>query len=104
MSSERYHTIARVGQLVEGIGQSFELEGKVIALFLADQTYYALDDFCPHKDLPLFDGLVIDQTVTCLAHGWRFSLADGAWLDNPRIRVKTYPVRVEGDEIQVALD
>jgi nitrite reductase (NADH) small subunit len=42
-------------------------------------------------------------TVTCTWHGWRFSLEDGRWLDSPRSKVKigSYPVRVEGDEIQV---
>jgi nitrite reductase (NADH) small subunit/3-phenylpropionate/trans-cinnamate dioxygenase ferredoxin subunit len=42
--------------------------------------------------------------VTCLWHGWRFSLEDGRWLDSPRTCVGTYPVRVVGDEIQVSVD
>ena len=34
---------------------------------------------------------------------WRFRLADGAWADNPRIKIGCYPVRVEGNEVQVQL-
>ena len=28
-------------------------------------------------------------------------LSDGAWADNPRIKIGCYAVRVEGDEVQV---
>jgi nitrite reductase/ring-hydroxylating ferredoxin subunit len=99
-----YQTVARVGDIAEGRGQSFEIRGRVIAVFLDEGTYYALDDACPHRGAPLCDGIVYGQSVTCTWHGWRFSLVDGRWLDSPRTRVDTYPVRVHGDEIQVAVD
>lgn len=103
MGAETYHTVARVGEVVEGIGRSVEVNGRAIAVFLDEGAYFAIDDDCPHKGLPLHDGIVFDRSVTCLAHGWRFDLADGRWLDNPQICVGTYPVRVVGDEIQVAV-
>ena len=101
MSSDGYQTVLRVGEIAEGRGVSVEVGGRVIAVFLDEGTYYALDDFCPHKSLPLNDGLVFDRSVTCLAHGWRFGLDDGCWTENPEIRTASYPVRVVGDEIQV---
>jgi len=39
--------------------------------------------------------------VTCPWHAWRFRLSDGAWADNPRIKIGSYPVRVMDGEIQV---
>jgi nitrite reductase (NADH) small subunit/3-phenylpropionate/trans-cinnamate dioxygenase ferredoxin subunit len=92
-----------VGEIAEGSGGSFEVGGRMIAVFLAAGKYYATDDVCPHQGLPLNDGFVDDCSVTCLAHGWRFTLADGCWDENPSIGVRTYPVRVVGDEIQVGL-
>jgi nitrite reductase (NADH) small subunit/3-phenylpropionate/trans-cinnamate dioxygenase ferredoxin subunit len=92
-----------VGDLVEGMGRPFEVGGRVIAVFLHRGEYYAIDDACPHRGAPLCDGFVYDRSVTCTWHGWRFSLVDGCWLDSPRTRVDTYPVRVLGDEIQVAI-
>jgi len=102
--AETYHTVARVGELVEGRGQSFEVGGRVIAVFLDEGQYFAIDDACPHRGAPLCDGIVFDKSVTCTWHGWRFSLVDGRWIDSPRTRVDTYPVRVVGDEIQVAVN
>jgi nitrite reductase (NADH) small subunit/3-phenylpropionate/trans-cinnamate dioxygenase ferredoxin subunit len=99
-----FHTVARVGEITEGQGQPFEVKGRIIAVFLDEGQYYAIDDACPHRGAPLCDGIVFEKSVTCTWHGWRFSLVDGRWLDSPRTCVGTYSVRVVGDEIQVAVD
>ena len=104
MAAEIYHSVARVGEVVEGRGVPIKVDGRDIALFLDEGQYFAIDDFCPHKGAPLHDGIVYDRSVTCLWHGWRFSLEDGRWLNSPRTCVGTYPVRVVGDEIQVSVD
>ena len=104
LAPESIHTVARVGEIVEGRGRAFEVRGRTIAVFLDDGTYYAIDDACPHRGAPLCDGIVFDKSVTCTWHGWRFSLVDGRWLDSPRTHVGTYPVRVGGDEIQGSVD
>ena len=49
----------------------------------------------------LSGGYVENGIVTCPWHAWRFRLADGAWADNPRIKIGCYPVRVEGGMVQV---
>lgn len=103
MSQGPYHTVARVGELAEGIGRAVEVEGRALALFFADGAYYAVDDLCPHQEFPLHDGAVLGCTLTCLYHGWRFRLEDGRWEENPAVRLGTYPVRVVGDEVQVAV-
>lgn len=101
--SETYSRVANVGEFAEGQGQAFEVDGRMIAVFLDGGRFYAMDDACPHQGAPLSDGIVCDKTVTCTWHGWRFGLEDGRWLDSPRTRVATYPVRVVGDEVQVAV-
>jgi nitrite reductase (NADH) small subunit len=101
-----YHTVARVGEIAEGHGIPVEVEGRVIAVFLHEGRYFAIDDACPHQGAPLCDGIVFDRSVTCTWHGWRFSLEDGRWLDSPKPRtlLGTYPVRVVDDEIQVSVE
>ena len=49
---------------------------------------------CPHMGASLAGGFVEDGIVTCPWHYWRFRLADGAWADNPRIKIGCYPVHV----------
>jgi nitrite reductase (NADH) small subunit len=93
-----------VGEIPSGQGRFFEVDGRLIAVFLDGGTYYALDDCCPHQGMPLSDGFVSGKTVECAAHGWRFSLEDGRHLDGTASCVATYPVRVVGDEIQLGIN
>ncbi|WP_422930633.1 nitrite reductase small subunit NirD [Singulisphaera sp. PoT] len=101
--TQNFQTVARVGEIPEGQGRPYEVDGQPIAIFLCDGTYYALDNMCPHKGVPLDDGLVFDKSVTCMWHGWRFSLEDGRHLDGLRSCVTTFTVRVVDEEIQVSL-
>ena len=96
-----YQTVARVGEVVEGIGFPVDLDGLPIAIFLVDGAYFAIDDQCPHQGAPLCDGQVADKSVACSWHGWRFSLEDGRRLDSAKGKVGVYATRLAGDEIQV---
>jgi nitrite reductase (NADH) small subunit/3-phenylpropionate/trans-cinnamate dioxygenase ferredoxin subunit len=94
----------RVGELADREGKTVTVGGRLLAVFHAGGEYFAVDDTCPHMGASLSGGYIEDGVVTCPWHAWRFRLADGAWADNPRskgIRLGCYPVRVEGDEVQV---
>ena len=94
-------TVARVGEIVEGEGAAFAVEGRMIAVFLDKGEYHAIDDMCPHMGASLAAGAVHDGTVICPWHAWRFRLCDGTWCDNPKTSIDHFDVRVVGDEIQV---
>jgi nitrite reductase (NADH) small subunit len=96
-----FRTVCRVGDLIEGEGRTVELNNKLIAVFLHEGQYYAIDDVCPHMGASLSGGYVENGIVTCPWHAWRFRLADGAWADYTKIKIGCYAVRVAGDEIQV---
>jgi nitrite reductase (NADH) small subunit/3-phenylpropionate/trans-cinnamate dioxygenase ferredoxin subunit len=98
-----FQTVCRVGDLAEGLGRTFYLGKKPIAVFLVEGKVYAIDDTCPHMGASLGSGFVENGTVTCPWHFWRFRIADGKWADNPRMGVDCYPARIEGDAVQVQL-
>lgn len=94
-------TVAQVGEIPEGEGRAFAVNNCMVAVFLHDGKYYAIDDFCPHQGASLAGGYIDGCAVACPWHHWRFSLEDGAWLDNPKVGVTKYRVRVTGQNIQV---
>ncbi|MBI3464232.1 MAG: Rieske (2Fe-2S) protein [Planctomycetes bacterium] len=96
-----FHTVARVGQIPEGQGRAFAVRGRIIAVFNDAGQYYAIDDTCPHMGASLAGGQLFEGTVICAWHAWRFSIKDGTWVDNPRLKIDSYEVRVAGEEIQV---
>lgn len=98
-----FQTVARVGDIPEGQGRCFSVKGTMVAVFLEQGQYFAINDFCPHMGASLSEGYVEDGAVMCPWHAWRFSLRDGTWLDNSRSAIRTahYEIRVEEDCIQV---
>ena len=95
-------TVAKVGAIPEGEGQSFQVGDRLVAVFLQDGQYFAIDDLCPHMGASLGAGYLDDEgDVTCPWHAWRFCVSNGKWADNPRLAVDTFDVRVVGNEIQV---
>jgi nitrite reductase (NADH) small subunit/3-phenylpropionate/trans-cinnamate dioxygenase ferredoxin subunit len=98
-----YVTVCREDELAEGQAKTVSVRGKLVALFRDGGRYYAIDDTCPHMGASLAGGFVENGIVTCSWHAWRFRLADGAWADNPRIKIGCYPVRVEGGTVQIEL-
>jgi nitrite reductase (NADH) small subunit len=96
-----FQQVCRANEVPEGEGKTLEVNGRLIALFRTGGQYHAIDDVCPHMGASLSGGYVENGIVTCPWHAWRFRLADGAWADNPRIKIGSYAVQVVGDEIQV---
>jgi nitrite reductase (NADH) small subunit len=96
-----FKTVCRVADLADGEGRTVVVGKKLIAVFADNGCYYAIDDVCPHMGASLSGGSLEGGIVTCPWHAWRFRLADGAWADNPRIKIGSYPIRVVNDEIQV---
>jgi len=57
---------------------------------------------CPHADVPLTDATFDGKKVTCPHHQWGFDATSGKCVTHiVRNELHPYPLRLEGDEIQV---
>ncbi|MEE2826599.1 MAG: Rieske 2Fe-2S domain-containing protein [Planctomycetota bacterium] len=103
-SSPDFVTVARVGEIDEGQAKAFEVGEYVVAVFLHEGQYYAIDDMCPHMGASLATGHfdVQQMNVACPWHGWRFDVRDGTWCDNRRIKTDVFAVRVVDGDIQLS--
>jgi nitrite reductase (NADH) small subunit/3-phenylpropionate/trans-cinnamate dioxygenase ferredoxin subunit len=101
-NDSEFVTVAKVGDIPEGEGASFQVGERLVAIFNFQGSYRAIDDICPHMGASLGAGYLDEEgTVTCPWHAWRFCVTDGKWVDNPRLGVDTFEVRVKGEDIQV---
>ena len=95
--------VAKVSQLPTDAGTVVEVGGKTIALFRCDGQVYAIDNTCLHQGGPLGEGSVSGTCVTCPWHGWEYDLKTGACQLDASMRVQTFPVKLDGDNVLVAL-
>ncbi|HKQ99528.1 MAG TPA: Rieske 2Fe-2S domain-containing protein [Pyrinomonadaceae bacterium] len=94
-------TVGRVEDVPPGRGATVELNsGAELALYNSEGTFYAVENFCPHKGAPLADGRLCGQTIECDWHGWRFDLRTGHCLTNAG-SIETYEVVIEDGWIKI---
>ena len=96
--------VCALSELTENSAKAVEVEGVQICLARADGEVLALLDECSHAEVALSDGDVEGGTVECWLHGSRFDLRTGKPVGPPATEaVTTFPVRVDGDDVLVAV-
>ena len=81
-----------------------EIGGRSIAIYDCDGDLFATDNICTHAYACLSDGWLDGDAIECPLHAARFDVRTGKVLDPPATEdLKTYAIRVFGDEIQINL-
>jgi nitrite reductase (NADH) small subunit len=106
MSEVRWVRVTPVENIPIREGRPALVGEREIAIFnMADGTFFATDNSCPHKGGPLCDGIVTGGAVVCPLHAWRVNLESGI-VERPASAnscVQTYPTRVEDGVIVIGL-
>jgi nitrite reductase/ring-hydroxylating ferredoxin subunit len=106
------YLVGRADDIPPGSRKIVRVAGRSIGVFNVDGEFYAIRNRCPHQGAPLCEGklwgaLSADkpgsfsydasrEILTCVWHGWEFSLRTGqSWCDPQRLRVRSYSVGVE---------
>lgn len=95
--------VASTGDIPEGEGRCFEVNDQQVAIFNVDGIFYALDNVCPHQGGPLGEGELDGNMVTCPWHAWDFDVTTGENSEDPDEKQDTYEVKVDGDDVLVAV-
>ena len=115
------HVIGSIGDFPPGTHRVIKVRNAEIGVFNVGGRLYALPNLCPHQFGPLCTGTVSGTTacnaetgwkfawirdgeiVTCPWHGIEFDITSGQSLTNPRLKVRTYAITVEDDQIVLTL-
>lgn len=101
-----FKTIAQLSDIEPGSLKHVEIDDDTeVCLANIDGTIYAINGQCTHEGGPLGEGELDGKIVMCPWHGGEFDMTTGEVVGPPPEEPeKTFEVRVEGDDIQVALD
>ena len=108
--------VAKTSDFTKNSTREFSVAGHEILVARIGEAYYAANNRCPHVGGKLAGGKLEGTVITCPLHGSRFDLRNGKviqWTDYPApLRIlskifklakplKTYEVKVEGEQILV---
>jgi methylamine---glutamate N-methyltransferase subunit C len=99
-----YVEVLTVDQLEEGQGTTVFVNGHDIALYKYEGNFYALDNTCVHRQGKLGDGWMNGPNVICPLHQWDYDIKTGISRWNNQEAVAVYPVRIEGQSVQIDAD
>lgn len=96
-----------------------EVKGIELGIYCVDGTYYAWRNLCPHAAAPVCSGKITgtrmpskvyqyeygcdQQILRCPWHGWEFDVTTGGHLVDDKVKLRGYPVEVDGDDIYVLM-
>ena len=98
------HLVAKTTEIPEDEAKRVIIGDHQIAIFNLEGTFYATDDVCTHAFASLSEGYVEDGCVECPLHAGMFDIKTGKAQGVPVVEdIKTYPVRVDGEDIHVEI-
>jgi 3-phenylpropionate/trans-cinnamate dioxygenase ferredoxin subunit len=96
--------VASLSTLVDDTAIHVEVGSVPVCLARSGGEVMAILDECSHAEVALSDGEVENCTIECWLHGSRFDLRTGKPTGLPATEaVPVYPVRIDGDDIYVAV-
>jgi len=67
---------------------------EIVLFKTRDESIFAINNICPHKQGKLSEGLVHEKTITCPLHNWDIDLETGTVKEESEC-TRTYETKVE---------
>lgn len=91
----------KAADITDGVPFRFQAEAHDILLVRRDGRLFAYRNACPHQGMPLHDGQLAGDTITCPWHGYCFDVTSGECENAPQVQLEPFPLRVENGEVWV---
>jgi len=98
--------VAAVSDVAKGTAIPVEIMGMSLAVYhLDDGSVWVTDNICTHAFALLTDGWFEGHLIECPLHAGQFDVRTGKGCGSPIEKdLKTFPVRIEGENVLVGLD
>lgn len=113
------HLVCKASDVKPGAATIVKVKKHSVGVFRLPDGLFALVNVCPHRGAALCEGPVCgttrfteardfvyeraDELVRCAWHGWEFDIRTGESLVDRKVKARSLPVTVEGDEVFVHL-
>jgi toluene monooxygenase system ferredoxin subunit len=99
-----FQKVAKIEDLWSGEMMGLEVNGERVLLVNFDNRIYAYADICPHQKSLLSEGTLTHKILRCGRHHWEFDVCTGSGVNPRNACLKSFPIRVDGEDILVDID
>lgn len=107
-----YVKVDSLDRLPPGQMKGYTVEGRKILVANVDDSFYAMDNTCPHMGGVLSEGKLEGSHVVCPKHGSIFDVTSGKAVQDGKMffikakvhDLKGYQVKIEGDAIFIEVE
>ncbi|MDH7798263.1 MULTISPECIES: non-heme iron oxygenase ferredoxin subunit [unclassified Beijerinckia] len=104
MSELTYHRVASTADLDDGDMREAQVGATLLAIYRLGEDFYATAGICTHAYARMAEGYVEGEIIECPYHGGAFEIRTGKAVAAPCTHdLKTFPVRVDGEDVLVGL-
>jgi nitrite reductase (NADH) small subunit len=113
IANQEWFDICNVDDILQNMGRCALFNEQQVAIFRiknksGQEQFYAIDNYCPFsKSNTISRGLtgsIADKVVVASPiYKQHFELSTGLCLEDENVSLKTYPVRLSGNTIQLAV-
>ena len=95
--------VASLGELAPGTVMEAQFNGEPYAICNLAGEVRAFAGTCPHAGGPLGEGIIDGENLVCPWHAWEYNCRTGVNTYDDSVRLASFAVKVEGDDILVDL-
>lgn len=96
-----FERVLPVDELWDGDLVGRHVAGQPVLLVRLGGQVFAYEDRCAHLGLPLSEGRLDGEVVTCPAHHYEYDARTGAGVRPVTVCLASYPVRIEDGAVWV---
>jgi nitrite reductase/ring-hydroxylating ferredoxin subunit len=78
--------------------------GRALCVVNLGGEIHVMENICPHWGGPLGRGKIKNGKLHCPWHGWEFDPKTGKTARKADVKVKKFPVKIEGDGVFVEME
>ena len=99
-----FHRVALLDDLWRGEMRGYLVNGKKVLLVRGEESVHAYEDRCAHLGVPLSEGTLEGDVITCSAHHYQYDACTGRGVNPRSVCLKAFRVKVVDEVIYVDVD
>lgn len=99
-----FQRLGSLQEIPDGNVTEMSIGDRPLAVCRVNHQVHVVEGTCPHRGGPLGYGALHGATLVCPLHGWEFDCTTGHATFSETLKLASFPVRVEGDDIFVEVE